>query len=131
MTMKNDLKSIIKSKHGIAIESAVIMLLTVFLLCALITAFCVYARNFDMRRIKSLEVEAELDTIGERFTADPAGFEYSGEKYVAYSASDGDIYTLTVTDVSGTHKLTVKYDISSKKVMLWTHVQKSEQGAQK
>lgn len=128
--MKNDLKSIIKSKRGIAIESAVIMLLTVFLLCALITAFCVYARNFDMRRIKSLEADAEVDTIGERFIADPAQFEYSGEKYVAYSANDGDIYTLTVTDISGTHKLTVKYDISRKKVVLWTHIQKPEQGAQ-
>lgn len=128
--MKKDLKSILKSKSGIAIESAVIMLLTVFLLCALITAFCIYTRNFDQRRIKSLESEAEVDMIGERFIADPAKFEYSSEKYIAFSANDGDIYTLTVTDISGTHKLTVKYDISCKKVTLWTHICIPEQGAQ-
>ena len=63
-------KKILKSKRGIAMESAIIFIITIFSFCSLLTMLSVIGRNqLDIENILFTR-EVEVDQIGEYFLGD-------------------------------------------------------------
>lgn len=124
--MKNHrLIKIINNRRGVAIESAITMMVVVFSLCALMTVFCVATRTTDQNRFKSLAQEAAVDAIGEKFVKSPDENIDSTQEYTCdvTSESDGDKtnYTLVITDKNGRHLLTVKCD-NNNEITCWSRI---------
>ncbi len=114
---------IIKSKRGVAIESAVMLLLVVFSLCALMTTLCVAARTVDRGRFDKLKQEAEVDEIGEAFVNSSNKNSFSlDEKYKDnYKLELYDSgKSLTIFDLDGKHLLTVKCEVDI--VVCWSRI---------
>lgn len=118
------MKSRVLNKRGVAIEAAVAMMLLVFSLCTLMTTYCLVSRSADSKRFDALEQEAEVDMIGEKFvkSSNKENFTSPNENYTATVAVDGDKYTLTVTDKTGAHKLTVVYSTDGDGILRWSRI---------
>lgn len=118
---------LIKSKRGVAIESAVMLLLVVFSLCALMTTLCVAARKVDRDGFDKLKQEAEVDEIGEAFvkSGNKSGFSLDGKYGDAYKiVKDGS--SITIYDLQGRHLLTVKCDDNGA-VICWSRISVKDQ----
>lgn len=101
----------IKNKRGVAIESAITMMVVVFSLCALITVFCVATRTTDQNRFKKLAQEAAVDSIGEKFVKSEDKASFNTDDYICdVTSDDSDNYTLVIKDKNDRHLLTVKCD---------------------
>lgn len=62
-------KSLIKSRRGFAMESALVFLLTVFALCALVTTLTLVGHNQSEFENSTVVSKVELEQIGEDFLA--------------------------------------------------------------
>jgi len=125
-------KKILKSKRGIAMESAIIFIITIFSFCSLLTMLSVIGRNqLDIENILFTR-EVEVDQIGEHFLGDTLvgrlythANEYNksedGTGY--YPIEDSEKYYYCVSDDT---KLRV-YTSANKEVLL-LYVEKDENG---
>ena len=98
------MKKILKSKSGIAIETALLFMIVVFSLCALITSLAVIGRHQTRLENKTLISEVEIDQIGEDFLAylRDNTVDYTNEKYDCTLTGTGNVSTLTVTKKNST-----------------------------
>ena len=98
-TQRVNFMNILKSKKGIAIENALLFMMIIFGLCFLVS-FVALIGHHQYRLDKTLIVNrATLDQIGEDFVRNPAGYEYTGDKYGCSIAPDRS--SITVTSKSG------------------------------
>ncbi len=121
---KNKITQPIKNKRGVAIESAITMMVVVFSLCALITVFCVATRTTDKNRFKKLAQEAAVDSIGEKFVKcdNKADFKGSTDDYICdVTHDDSANYTLVIKDKNDRHLLTVKCN-NSGEIICWSRI---------
>lgn len=104
MTMMRDIKRLLRSKKGAAIEMAIFLMLIVFLFSTLITVFCLSAHTTYKRQQDRTVETARIDSFGEEFVKN---------KFVTIDPSTGykaevSGNTLTITDIdSGRVRLIV------------------------
>ena len=116
------MKNKIKNKNGYALETAIVFMMMISLLCMLMVTVSLVL--FNQKRLTDRQTERTIDlyNIGDAFASDPAGF-VDGDYYDAYECNtsvDGDTYTLVVTLKSDNSlQLTVVVK-SDGKVISWT-----------
>lgn len=98
MTMMRDIKRLLRSKKGAAIEMAIFLMLIVFLFSTLITVFCLSAHTTYKRQQDRMTEAALIDSFGEAFvkSTDRKNFPINNEAYKAEVSDDGN--TLTIKD---------------------------------
>lgn len=98
MTMMRDIKRLLRSKKGAAIEMAIFLMLIVFLFSTLITVFCLSAHTTYKRQQDRMTEAALIDSFGEEFvkSSDRKNFPINNEAYKAEVSDDGN--TLTIKD---------------------------------
>ena len=99
--MMRDIKRLLRSKKGAAIEMAIFLMLIVFLFSTLITVFCLSAHTTYKRQQDRMTEAAQIDSFGEEFVKsnDRKNFTINNEAYKAEVSDDEK--TLTVTDAKG------------------------------
>ena len=107
-----NLKKILKSRRGVALENALLFMLVIFSLCALLTSLTLIG-HFQTRINKlTLENEIALEQIGEDFLANPASFEYDKDygNYTCRQVLSDTSYAVAVYPKSDTeYKTAVLY----------------------
>ena len=108
MTMMRDIKRLLRSKKGAAIEMAIFLMLIVFLFSTLITVFCLSAHTTYKRQQDRMTEAALIDSFGEEFvkSTDRTDFTINNEAYKAEVSDGGKTLTITDTD-SGQVRLIV------------------------
>ena len=102
----------LRNKRGIAIETALFMMVVVFALCTLLLTFALYSRNQNVIANDRFESLALTEQIGEDFYYSVKNNESMDtgaytDRSVTVS-EEADIITLVVTDSNnGDHLLTV------------------------
>lgn len=96
--MMRDIKRLLRSKKGAAIEMAIFLMLIVFLFSTLITVFCLSAHTTYKRQQDRMTEAALIDSFGEEFvkSSDRKNFPINNEAYKAEVSDDGN--TLTIKD---------------------------------
>ncbi|GEM_PF-5582505 len=99
----------LKNKKGIAIETAVFMMIVIFALCTLIVTITLYSRQHSIKANNDFINRVNLDKVGEKFIAalnaalkennDADSFDFDGKVYSIIS--DGNERILTVYDDNG------------------------------
>lgn len=89
-------KSLIKSRRGFAMESALVFLLTVFALCALVTTLTLVGHNQSEFENSTVVSKVELEQIGEDFLAWRRNTQdtFSGESENYAYKSEGNLLTV-------------------------------------
>lgn len=67
MTMINDIKKLLRSKKGAAIEMALFLMAIIFLFSTLITVFCLSIHSNFTRQVDKMNEAALIDSFGEDF----------------------------------------------------------------
>lgn len=67
MTMINDIKKLLRSKKGAAIEMALFLMAIIFLFSTLITVFCLSIHSNFTRQVDKMNEAAQIDSFGEAF----------------------------------------------------------------
>lgn len=124
-----NLKKILKSRRGVALENALLFMLVIFSLCALLTSLTLIG-HFQTRINKlTLENEIALEQIGEDFlfvvSSEEEGnvgaavdqFTSPDANYVCTGLTDENVYSLSVAHVS-----------NSQHVLLYIQVERTPQG---
>lgn len=108
MTMMRDIKRLLRSKKGAAIEMAIFLMLIVFLFSTLITVFCLSAHTTYKRQQDRTVETALIDSFGEAFVklSDRTKYTTGNEAYTAEVSNGGNKLTITDTD-SGQVRLIV------------------------
>lgn len=119
MTMMRDIKRLLRSKKGAAIEMAIFLMLIVFLFSTLITVFCLSAHTTYKRQQDRMTEAAQIDSFGEEFVK-----SNDKESYTTGNAA----YTAKVSD--GGKTLTIK-DADSDRVRLIVTVETTSEGTVK
>ncbi|MBO4861134.1 MAG: hypothetical protein J5530_06280 [Clostridia bacterium] len=93
----------LKNKKGIAIETAVFMMIIIFALCTLIVTITLYSRQHSIKANNDFINRVNLDKVGEKFIAalrnnDADSFAFDGKYSII---SDGNERILTVYDDNG------------------------------
>lgn len=121
MTMINDIKKLLRSKKGAAIEMALFLMAIIFLFSTLITVFCLSIHSNFTRQVDKMNEAALIDSFGEAFVSsqDRDRFKLDDESVTEYKAeiSEGGS-RLTIKDKSGRVRLVVTVD-GSGKVKSW------------
>lgn len=114
MTMMRDIKKLLRSKKGAAIEMAIFLMLIVFLFSTLITVFCLSAHTTYKRQQDRMTEAALIDSFGEEFVKSNDKENFKIDKSTGYKAEvSGN--TLTITDIdSGRVRLIVTVGGDSK-----------------
>ena len=107
MTMMRDIKRLLRSKKGAAIEMAIFLMLIVFLFSTLITVFCLSAHTTYKRQQDRMTEAALIDSFGEKFVKSNDKENFKIDESTGYKAEvSGN--TLTITDIdSGRVRLIV------------------------
>ncbi len=89
----------LRDKRGAVMESALLFLLIIFLLCFLLTLVALGGNAENKLSKVKLENRLVLDGIAEDFMTDPAHYADpdATDAYAVAVVGDGGIYTLTVT----------------------------------
>lgn len=121
MTMMRDIKRLLRSKKGAAIEMAIFLMLIVFLFSTLITVFCLSAHTTYKRQQDRMTEAALIDSFGEEFvkSTNRTDFTINNEAYKAEVSNGGN--TLTITE-GGQVRLIVTVETTSEgtvKVKSW------------
>ena len=123
MTMINDIKKLLRSKKGAAIEMALFLMVIIFLFSTLIAVFYLSIHSNFTRRVDKMNEAALIDSFGEAFVNanadDKRNFtidESTGYNSEVEVSADG--YRLTITDEVGRVRLVVTVD-GSGKVKSW------------
>ena len=104
----------LKNKKGIAIETAVFMMIIIFALCTLIVTITLYSRQHVERSKNDFAEQVEIDQIGEQFIGTLHGTIGSIEYEGYYTIEDVDNYhILTVYDDNGKVILNVVAETSN------------------
>lgn len=96
MTMMRDIKRLLRSKKGAAIEMAIFLMLIVFLFSTLITVFCLSAHTTYKRQQDRTIETARIDSFGEEFVKTKSVTIDPSTGYKAEVSPDGN--TLTIKD---------------------------------
>lgn len=114
MTMMRDIKKLLRSKKGAAIEMAIFLMLIVFLFSTLITVFCLSAHTTYKRQQDRMTEAALIDSFGEKFVKSNDKENFKIDESTGYKAEvSGN--TLTITDIdSGRVRLIVTVGDDSK-----------------
>lgn len=113
MTMMRDIKRLLRSKKGAAIEMAIFLMLIVFLFSTLITVFCLSAHTTYKRQQDRTVETARIDSFGEKFVKSNDKENFKIDESTGYKAevSDGG-NTLTITE-GGQVRLIVTVETTS------------------
>ena len=102
--MMRDIKKLLRSKKGAAIEMAIFLMLIVFLFSTLITVFCLSAHTTYKRQQDRTVETARIDSFGEEFVKTKSVTIDPSTGYKAEVSGN----TLTITDIdSGQVRLIV------------------------
>ena len=110
MTMMKDIKKLLRSKKGAAIEMAIFLMLIVFLFSTLITVFCLSAHTTYKRQQDRMTEAAQIDSFGEEFvktksvTIDPStGYnaEVSSDKKTLKITEGGQVRLIVTVGDDG------------------------------
>lgn len=92
------LTNILKNKRGVAIETALVFLLSIFAMCALLTGLALVGHSQVQVEKKSLSSTVELQQIGEDYlnwakivNPNPEDFSTGSTKYVCRVSEDREI----------------------------------------
>lgn len=96
MTMMRDIKRLLRSKKGAAIEMAIFLMLIVFLFSTLITVFCLSAHTTYKRQQDRMTEAALIDSFGEEFVKTKSVTIDESTGYKAEFSNGGN--TLTITE---------------------------------
>ena len=107
MTMINDIKKLLRSKKGAAIEMALFLMVIIFLFSTLIAVFYLSIHSNFTRRVDKMNEAALIDSFGEAFVNanDKMNFTINSNGYNAKVSEDGS--QLTIKDKSGRVRLVV------------------------
>lgn len=122
MTMINDIKKLLRSKKGAAIEMALFLMAIIFLFSTLITVFCLSIHSNFTRRVDKMNEAALIDSFGEAFvnsvnSNNKSSFTIDNSNGYNWEVSE-DGSRLTIKDKSGRVRLVVTVD-GSGKVKSW------------
>lgn len=95
MTMMRDIKRLLRSKKGAAIEMAIFLMLIVFLFSTLITVFCLSAHTTYKRQQDRMTEAAQIDSFGEEFVKTKSVMIDKSTGYTATISADGNMLTIT------------------------------------
>jgi hypothetical protein len=113
------MKQILKSKRGIALESAVLFMLIIFSLCALLTSLSLIG-HYQLKIEKTVLLnDVEIDQIGEDYLASlKSGEEKFTESYENYEYKvDGNALTVwRKNDREGVAVLYVEAEVNREQV---------------
>jgi hypothetical protein len=113
------MKQILKSKRGIALESAVLFMLIIFSLCALLTSLSLIG-HYQLKIEKTVLLnDVEIDQIGEDYLASlKSGEEKFTESYENYEYKvDGNALTVwRKNDREGVAVLYVEAEVNGEQV---------------
>ena len=120
MTMINDIKKLLRSKKGAAIEMALFLMAIIFLFSTLITVFCLSIHSNFTRQVDKMNEAAQIDSFGEAFVNanDKINFTINSNGYDSEVEVSADGSRLTITDEGGRVRLVVTVD-GSGKVKSW------------
>ncbi len=120
MTMINDIKKLLRSKKGAAIEMALFLMAIIFLFSTLIAVFCLSIHSNFTRQVDKMNEAALIDSFGEAFVNanDKINFTINSNGYDSEVEVSADGYRLTITDEGGRVRLVVTVD-GSGKVKSW------------
>ena len=120
MTMINDIKKLLRSKKGAAIEMALFLMAIIFLFSTLITVFCLSIHSNFTRQVDKMNEAALIDSFGEAFVNanDKINFTINSNGYDSEVEVSADGSRLTITDEGGRVRLVVTVD-GSGKVKSW------------
>lgn len=98
--MMKDIKRLLRSKKGAAIEMAIFLMLIVFLFSTLITVFCLSAHTTYKRQQDRMTEAALIDSFGEAFvkSTDKKNYKTGNDAYTAEVSNDGNTLTIKDTD---------------------------------
>ncbi len=110
--MMRDIKKLLRSKKGAAIEMAIFLMLIVFLFSTLITVFCLSAHTTYKRQQDRMTEAARIDSFGEAFVKsnDRTKYTTGNDAYTAVVSDGGN--TLTITE-GGQVRLIVTVETTS------------------
>lgn len=117
MTMIKDIKRLLRSKKGAAIEMAILLMVIIFLFSTLITVAFLSTHSTYTRQVDKMTESAMIDSFGEVFVnaTDKKSFKL-GESITEYTAevsANGSELTIKETE-SGRVRLVVTVDDSGK-----------------
>ena len=120
MTMMNDIKKLLRSKKGAAIEMALFLMAIIFLFSTLIAVFCLSIHSNFTRQVDKMNEAALIDSFGEAFVNanDKINFTINSNGYDSEVEVSADGSRLTIKDESGKVRLVVTVD-GSGKVKSW------------
>ena len=120
MTMINDIKKLLRSKKGAAIEMALFLMAIIFLFSTLIAVFCLSIHSNFTRQVDKMNEAAQIDSFGEAFVNanDKINFTINSNGYDSEVEVSADGLQLTIKDESGRVRLVVTVD-GSGKVKSW------------
>lgn len=95
MTMMRDIKKLLRSKKGAAIEMAIFLMLIVFLFSTLITVFCLSAHTTYKRQQDRMTEAAQIDSFGEEFVKTKSVTIDPSTGYKAEVSPDKKMLTIT------------------------------------
>lgn len=99
MTMMRDIKRLLRSKKGAAIEMAIFLMLIVFLFSTLITVFCLSAHTTYKRQQDRMTEAALIDSFGEEFVKSNDKENFKIDESTGYKAKvSPDKKTLKITE---------------------------------
>lgn len=93
--MMRDIKRLLRSKKGAAIEMAIFLMLIVFLFSTLITVFCLSAHTTYKRQQDRMTEAAQIDSFGEEFVKNKSVTIDESTEYKAEVSPDGNMLTIT------------------------------------
>ena len=120
MTMMNDIKKLLRSKKGAAIEMALFLMVIIFLFSTLIAVFCLSIHSNFTRQVDKMNEAALIDSFGEAFVNanDKINFTINSNGYDSEVEVSADGSRLTIKDESGRVRLVVTVD-GSGEVKSW------------
>ena len=113
--MINDIKKLLRSKKGAAIEMALFLMAIIFLFSTLIAVFCLSIHSNFTRQVDKMNDAALIDSFGEAFVNanDKSSFSIDNSNGYNLEVSEGGS-RLTIKDESGRVRLVVTVDEHSK-----------------
>ena len=119
--MMNDIKKLLRSKKGAAIEMALFLMAIIFLFSTLIAVFCLSIHSNFTRQVDKMNEAALIDSFGEAFVNANDKINFTIDESTGYHSEvevSADGYRLTITDEGGRVRLVVTVD-GSGKVKSW------------
>ena len=115
------IKNILKSKRGIALENAILFLITTFTLCALLTTFTLIGRYQSNIENTVLKRKVAVEQIGEDFVASKLKATDAYNNYSYVKSTEGNKKILKVFHESNTSKILLYVEVIGGEVTRWVY----------